>query len=200
MCIDEIFVFVVWCTFFPSFLVVFRICFSILIRIYLWHLCCLIGPSHSVWWSLFVCRFFVGLTVFSLWLFGDRWTHPQKRSMPRNFCNVNHTMLTTSKQGASCSIWDINSSLLVETQIDLISPDPKNSTTCFHGRTSTPSFQIPQIFRTISSWWDVTQPLYSLQSHFLSRSLLWQMIIVIPFLRGCTSARLTKTLEPRDTK
>ena len=70
--------------FFPSFLVVFRICFLILIRIYLWHLCCLIGPSHSVWWSLFVCRFFVGLTVFSLWLFGDRWTHPQKRSMPRN--------------------------------------------------------------------------------------------------------------------
>ena len=52
--------------FFPSFLVVFRICFLILIRIYLWHLCCLIGPSHSVWWSLFVCRFFVGLTVFSL--------------------------------------------------------------------------------------------------------------------------------------
>ena len=39
--------------------------FSILIRIYLWHLCCLIGPSHSVWWSLFVWRFFVGLTVFS---------------------------------------------------------------------------------------------------------------------------------------
>ena len=70
--------------FFPSFLVVFRICFLILIRIYLLYLCCSKGPSHSVWWSLFVRRFFVGLAVFSPWLFGDRWTHPWKRSMPRN--------------------------------------------------------------------------------------------------------------------
>ena len=38
--------------FFPSFLVVFRICFLILICIYLLYLCCSIGPSHSVWWSL----------------------------------------------------------------------------------------------------------------------------------------------------
>ena len=43
--------------FFRSFLVVFRICFLILIRIYLLYLCCSIGPSHSVWWSLFVWRF-----------------------------------------------------------------------------------------------------------------------------------------------
>ena len=70
--------------FFRSLLVVFRISFLILIRIYLLYLCFSIGPSHSVWWSLFVWRFFVGLTVFSLWLFGDRWTHPQKRSMLRN--------------------------------------------------------------------------------------------------------------------
>ena len=41
------------------------------------YLCCSIGPSHSVWWSLFVWRFFVGLTVCSPWLFGNRWTHPQ---------------------------------------------------------------------------------------------------------------------------
>ena len=61
--------------FFSVFLVVFRICFLILIRIYLLYLCCSIGPSHSVWWSLFVWRFFVGLTVFSPWLFGDTHTH-----------------------------------------------------------------------------------------------------------------------------
>ena len=70
--------------FFPSSLVVFRICFLILIRVYLLYLSCSKGPSHSVWWSLFVWRFFGGLAVFSLWLFGDRRTHPRKRSMPRN--------------------------------------------------------------------------------------------------------------------
>ena len=69
---------------FPSSLVVFRICFLILIRIYLLYLCCSEGPWHSVWWSLFVWRFFVGLAVFSPWLFGDRRTHPRKRSMPHN--------------------------------------------------------------------------------------------------------------------
>ena len=46
---------------FSSFLVVFRICFLILIRIYLLYLCCSIGSSHSVWWSLFVWRFFCRL-------------------------------------------------------------------------------------------------------------------------------------------
>ena len=66
-------------------LVVSRICFSILIHIYLLHLCCWEGPSQSVWWSLFVWRFFVGLVVFLPWLFGDRRTHPRKRSMPRNW-------------------------------------------------------------------------------------------------------------------
>ena len=70
--------------FFPSFLVVFRICFLILIRIYLLYLCCSKGPSHSVWWSLFVWRFFVGLAVFSPWLLRDRWTHHRKRTMPHN--------------------------------------------------------------------------------------------------------------------
>ena len=50
--------------FFPSFLV-FRICFLILICIYLLYLCCSKGPCHSVWWPLFVWRFFVGLAVFS---------------------------------------------------------------------------------------------------------------------------------------
>ena len=40
--------------------------------------------AHSVWWSLFVWRFFVGLAVFSPWLFDDRWTHPRKRSIPHN--------------------------------------------------------------------------------------------------------------------
>ena len=85
VCIDEIFIFVVWCTFFPSFLVVFRICFLILIRIYLLYLCCLIGPSHSVWWSLFVWRFFVGLTVFSPWLFGDTVDTPSKEEYASQF-------------------------------------------------------------------------------------------------------------------
>ena len=72
VCIDEIFIFVVWCTFFPSFLVVFRICFLILIRIYLLYLCCSIGPSHSVWWSLFVWRFFHRLNrIFAVTI---RWS------------------------------------------------------------------------------------------------------------------------------
>ena len=70
---------------FPSSLVVSRICFLILLHIYLLYLCCSAGPSHSVWWSLFVWRFFVGLVVFLPWLFGDRRIHPRKRSMPRNW-------------------------------------------------------------------------------------------------------------------
>ena len=38
--------------------VVFRICSSILIHIYLQYLCGLEGPSHCFWWSLFVWRIF----------------------------------------------------------------------------------------------------------------------------------------------
>ena len=74
--------------FFPSVLVVFRICFLILIRIYLLYLCCSIGPSHSVWWSLFVWRFFVGLTVFSPWLFTIRKIQLQKE-VKNNYDNNN---------------------------------------------------------------------------------------------------------------
>ena len=88
------------------FFVVFRICFLILIRIYLLYLCCLIGPSHSVWWSLFVWRSFVGLTVFSPWLFGGRWTHLQKRSMPRKqntrLCKCNTLHLQQLHENFSC--------------------------------------------------------------------------------------------------
>ena len=50
-----------------------------LIRIYLLYLCGLIGPSHSVWWSLFVWRFFVGLTVFSP---GSVWKEDARQSFP----------------------------------------------------------------------------------------------------------------------
>ena len=58
--------------FFPSFLVVFRICFLILIRIYLLYLCCSNGPSHSVWWSLFVWVFFRRLSrIFAVTI---RWS------------------------------------------------------------------------------------------------------------------------------
>ena len=42
-----------------------KIYIYIYIYIYILYLCCSKGPSHSVWWSLFVWRFFVGLTVFS---------------------------------------------------------------------------------------------------------------------------------------
>ena len=61
--------------------------FRAFVFVYLLYLCCSKGPSHSVWWSLFVWRFFVGLTIFSPWLFGDRRTHHRKRSM---LCNSLH--------------------------------------------------------------------------------------------------------------
>ena len=57
---------------FPSFLVVFRICFLILIRIYLLYLCCLIGPSHSVWWVAVRLAFFRRLNrIFAVTI---RWS------------------------------------------------------------------------------------------------------------------------------
>ena len=55
---------------FPSSLVVSRIVFSILLHIYLLCLCCWEGPRHSVWWSLFVWRFFRRLShifAMSIW-------------------------------------------------------------------------------------------------------------------------------------
>ena len=87
--------------------------------------------------------------------------------------------------GPSCGAWDLNSSLPVEIQTDLILSDPKNPTARL-------SSQNPKILPTISSEEDVNYPLNSFQRlfrpDFRSGNLLWRMMIVIRFLCGRASA------------
>ena len=89
-----------------------RICFSILLHTYLLYLCRWEGPSHSVWWSLFVWCFFVGLVVLLPWLFGDRRTHPWKRNMPRNglhYFSISSAVVSILLYG--CTTWTLTKRL-----------------------------------------------------------------------------------------
>ena len=108
-------------------------------------------------------------------------------------------MLTHFTRGASCGISDLNSSLPVVTQTDLISSDPKAPTARFNDQTWTQVFfQNPQILRIIAS--DVNHPLNSLQLHFLSGSLLWQIMIVISFPHARKTAPSDYAPELRDNE
>ena len=79
---------------------------------------------------------------------------------------ANHTMLTQiPTRGASCGIWDLNSSLSVENR----KSQPLPSTVDLNYV----SFQNPQILRTISSGHDVIHT----SAPFPVGGLLWQMMI-----------------------
>ena len=102
----------------------------------------------------------------------------------------NHTMLIpTPTRGTICSIYELNSSLPVETKTDLIWSDQTRKTqlpalTVVH---QIPSFSKSLNSRAISSGYDFIHLLNSLQRpfqpHFLSGSLLWRKMIVISFPR-----------------
>ena len=72
-----------------------------------------------------------------------------------------------------CIVLDLNSSLLVETQTDLIWSDPRDSTARFEGRTSTLIFSKSWNSQDISSGHDVIYPLNLRRASFP----VWEFIM-----------------------
>ena len=119
---------------------------------------------------------------------------------------AHHTMLAppTPMHSASCSVEDLNSFLLIETQTDLISTDPKNSTATLNGRTSTELFSkssnsldhLFRVWRQPSTQFTPT----ARPATFTVWSLLWLMMIVISFPRGHVSALFAYFTWTRDNE
>ena len=63
------------------------------------------------------------------------WRHEERDANHKSQCQPYYTDPYPT-HGASCNVYDLNSSLPVETQTDLFWSDPKNLTKHFHGRTS----------------------------------------------------------------
>ena len=157
--------------------------------------CCIIIQIQAVRTNFF-------LSTVTTWWHSER--ERERDTSHKRQCWPYYTAPPTHAHGASCSVEDLNSSLPVKTQTYLLWLDPKNPTALFNGRTSTIClFKILEFLRTISTGYEISHPLNSLQLPTSTISCLGvyygRWWLSYPFHTGVRVHQLTIAPELRDT-